>query len=214
MPRLLSRRCAGTIRRSASSARCNSCQTRAEASRKRAPAKVGRAAPSSASRVSSSSLRRPESRSTSSTQLMSSDWLKPTRRAWSRGDSRALDAQEAGQVDDAVQVAAQVGDAEEPAVAVRHRHHRRHREDLARLAQREEKAARAALDGQPRLGERLGARGLQPLGQAALEIAQGLLVRHSRRAAGRRAQRLGQRCEGSFSRRRGSSPSARSGRPA
>src|SRR5204862_3424370 len=48
----------------------------------------------------------------------------------------ALDAEESGQVDDTVQMTAQVGDAEEPAVAVRHRDHRRQREDLARLAQR------------------------------------------------------------------------------
>ena len=49
--------------------------------------------------------------------------LKPTSRAWSRGSRRpALHAQESRQVDDAVQVPAQVGHAEEPAVRVRHRH--------------------------------------------------------------------------------------------
>jgi hypothetical protein len=55
----------------------------------------------------------------------------------------------------------------------------RESEDLAGLAQREEKAARAALDRQPGLRERLGAGGLKPFGKAALEIAKGLLVRHS-----------------------------------
>src|SRR3982751_6486914 len=90
-----------------------------------------------------------------------------------------LQAEEPRQVDDAVQVPAKIGDAEEPAVAVRHRHHRREREDLARFTQREEEAPRAALDGEPRLRERLRARGLQPFGQPALEIAKGLLVRHS-----------------------------------
>ena len=93
------------------------------------------------------------------------------------------------------------GDAEEPAVAVRHRHHRRDGEDLAGIAQRKEEAARAALDRQPGLAERLGAGGLQPIGEPGLEIAQGLLVGHSL------ARRLA-------SRRRGSSPSARSDRPA
>ena len=198
-PHLLSRRCAGTIRRPR--ARQGAIPAR-PATRHRESARRRRAAArssSSASRVSSSSLRRPDSRSTSSTQLMSSDWLKPTRRAWSRGASARLDAEEAGQVDDAVQVAAQVGDAEEPAVAVRHRHHRREGEDLARLAQRKEEAARAALDRQPRL-------------RRAARCARPAAVRR-----GGSGDREGLACSpftSALSRRRGSWPSARSGRPA
>src|SRR5450432_3812628 len=90
-----------------------------------------------------------------------------------------LDAEKTGQVDDPVQMAAQVGHAEKPAVAVRNMDQRRHGEDLARVAQGKEKAARAALDGEPRTAERLGTRRPQAFGEPGLEVAQGLLVCHS-----------------------------------
>ena len=164
----------------ASSARCNSCQTRDEASESAPPRRSG-------ARVGvigiagqlffAAQTRQPidEENAVDVERLVEADQARLVARRIGR-----LDAEKAGQVDDAVQMTAQVGDAEEPAVAVRHRQHRREGENLARFAQRKE-AARAALDGQPELGERLGAGGLKPFGEPALEIAKGLFVRHSRR---------------------------------
>jgi len=61
---------------------------------------------------------------------------------------------------------------------VRHRQDRYQREDFAGVAQRQQKAASAAFDGQPRTALRLGSRGLQALGEPALKFAQCLLVGH------------------------------------
>jgi len=102
------------------------------------------------------------------------------------------------------QMASQVGHAEKPAVAVRHREHRRQGKDFARLAKREQEAVPAAFDRQPGLPAALGSRRLQAVGQAALEFTQGLFVGHSGVRRGSDRHQGGGRRE-TLSRTRGSS---------
>ena len=60
-------------------------------------------------------------------------------------------AEKSGEVDDAVQIAANIGDAEIPRARQRHRRHRRHRDDFAGIRQPDQPLLAGAGQTQPRL---------------------------------------------------------------
>ena len=122
---------------------------------------------------------------------------------------RLAQVQEAAQVDDGVELAAQVRHAHHPGLGVRHRRHLARGVDLAGLGQGQQQAHLAAFDGKPAGLAGAFARGLEPVGQPQLKFPQGVLAGHRRWV-----RTAGCRDGAGFNPGPGSWPAGRPGRPA